>query len=213
MIEMDKDGGIYVVTMNNGQNMICPTWQERMLECLDIMEKETAAGTAMVLTGMEKFFCNGLNLEVLMQLDKASQAEFGPKMAEIHRRLLLLPIPTVAAVNGHAFAGGAISEGLVSDGHDIVVSERSRANSSELSARFDNVTVADNQGVLDASDVVFVGSTAEQAEAMLSALRFREGQRVISFNTSRPMAAVRSWSRWRVSTSSAALPSISATRP
>ncbi len=75
----------------------------------------------------------------------------------------------------------ACAEGLVSDGHDIVVSERSRANSSELSARFDTVTVANNQGVLDASDVVFVGSTAEQAEAMLSALQFREGQRVISF--------------------------------
>ena len=86
MIELDRDGSIYVVTMNNDQNMICPAWQDRMLEILDTMENDPGPGTAMVLIGQDKFFCNGLNLEVLMQLDQTSQAEFGPKMAEIHRR-------------------------------------------------------------------------------------------------------------------------------
>ncbi|MDG1814426.1 MAG: enoyl-CoA hydratase/isomerase family protein [Porticoccaceae bacterium] len=107
MIELKKDGNIYVVTMNNGQNMICPDWQNRMLEILDIMESEQGAGTAMVIIGEEKFFSNGLNLEVLKKLDKQGWAVFGKKMNEIHRRMLILPFPTVAAVNGHAFAGGA----------------------------------------------------------------------------------------------------------
>jgi enoyl-CoA hydratase/carnithine racemase len=107
MIELSKDGEIFVVTMNNGANMICPEWQDRMLDILDTIESDPKAGTAMVMIGEEKFFSNGLNLEVLSKMDQDGWAMFGKKMSEIHRRMLILPCPTVAAVNGHAFAGGA----------------------------------------------------------------------------------------------------------
>ena len=107
MIEISKAGTLYTVTMNNGENMICLAWQKRMLEILDQLEDNPVAGTAMVLVGEEKFFCNGLNLEVLNKLDGAGWTLFAAQMNEIHRRMLMLPFPTVAAVNGHAFAGGA----------------------------------------------------------------------------------------------------------
>jgi enoyl-CoA hydratase/carnithine racemase len=61
----------------------------------------------MVIIGEEKFFSNGLNLEVLSKLNNDGWATFAKNMSEIHRRMLILPFPTVAAVNGHAFAGGA----------------------------------------------------------------------------------------------------------
>lgn len=107
MIELEKDDSIHVVTMNNKENMISPDWQDRMLEVLEILESDCAAGAAMVLIGEDKFFCNGLDLEKVMDLDQPDSEEFGRKMREIHRRMLLLPMPTVAALNGHAFAGGA----------------------------------------------------------------------------------------------------------
>ena len=107
MIKLSKAGTLYILTMNNGENMICLDWQQRMLEILDKLEEAPVAGTAMVLIGEEKFFSNGLNLNVLNKLDGAGWILFAAQMNEIHRRMLMLPFPTVAAVNGHAFAGGA----------------------------------------------------------------------------------------------------------
>lgn len=107
MLELEKDGNLHIVTMNNHENRVCPEWQDKMLEILDTLESDCGAGTAMVMIGQEKFFSNGLNLEVLSKLDSEGWVQFGEKMNEIHRRMLILPYPTVAAVNGHAFAGGA----------------------------------------------------------------------------------------------------------
>ncbi len=107
MIDYIKDGDLHLVTMNDGQNTICPDWQQRMLEILDSVEGDCGQGASLVLTGVDKFFCNGLNLEKLMALSPEEMELFGRRMAEIHSRFLILPCPTVAAMNGHAFAGGA----------------------------------------------------------------------------------------------------------
>ncbi len=76
------------------------------------------------------------------------------------------------------------------DGFEITVSERSRARSAALAARFGTVAVAPNQDVVDRSDLVFIGVTAEQAPAALSELRFRADQSVVSFMADAPLARV-----------------------
>ena len=107
MIDYTKEGELHLVIMNDGPNTICPDWQQRMLEILDTVEADCGQGAALVLSGVDKFFCNGLNLEKLMTLAPDDREQFGKRMAEIHKRFLVLPCPTVAAMNGHAFAGGA----------------------------------------------------------------------------------------------------------
>lgn len=81
---------------------------------------------------------------------------------------------------GTGTIASAVVQGIAGDGHRITVSERSRARSADLAERF-GVAVADNQGVIDASDVVFLGLLPEQAAQVLPDLTFRPGQRVISF--------------------------------
>ena len=107
MIKHERDGRVHVVTMDNGPNMVDPDFQARLLEVLDAVEADSDGEAGMVLTGTGKFFNSGLNVEVVMSLEGDARGLFGRSMSRIMKRLLLLPIPTVAALNGHAFAAGA----------------------------------------------------------------------------------------------------------
>lgn len=75
----------------------------------------------------------------------------------------------------------AAVEGIVGDGHEFIVSERSAHHAAFLDETYDNVRIADNQGVVDASDVLLLGLMAETAGNVLGALTFRQDQRAITF--------------------------------
>lgn len=84
----------------------------------------------------------------------------------------------------------AVVRGLAPAGHEITVSERSAARAARLAGDFANVSVAGNQGVVEASEVVFLGLMAEQAAEILRGLQFREGQRIVSFMAGMPLEEV-----------------------
>ena len=63
--------------------------------------------SAIVLTGYDKFFSAGLNLKELPE-DKGAMMAFVQSFGKTYRRLLEFPRPVVAAVNGHAIAGGCV---------------------------------------------------------------------------------------------------------
>lgn len=84
-------------------------------------------------------------------------------------------------VIGCGTIASAVIRGIAEDEHQITVSERSASHANALADTYGNVSIADNQGVLDESDVIFIGLMAQVAQDVLGALRFRDGQRVISF--------------------------------
>jgi len=75
----------------------------------------------------------------------------------------------------------AAVEGIVRDGHEITVSERSANHAAFLAEAYENVNIADNQGVADASDVLLLGLMAETARSVLDAVKFRKNQKAITF--------------------------------
>ncbi len=75
----------------------------------------------------------------------------------------------------------AAVEGIAHDGHEITVSERSAHHSSSLAKAYENVQIADNQGVVDSSDILLLGLMAEVASDVLGPLTFREDQIAITF--------------------------------
>lgn len=96
-------------------------------------------------------------------------------------------------VIGCGTIASALVPRLARDGHEIMVSERSRIRSTALAAAYDNVTVADNQGVIDGADLIFVALMAEAAEGILTELEFRSGQSVISLMAGASLADLSLW--------------------
>ena len=103
---MTREGSVAVLTWNEGENRINLDSLARLNELLDELERVNGP-LALVLTGAGKFFCNGLDLERFA--DKRD--EFVATLHSLEQtigRLLVFPAYTVAAINGHAFAGGAL---------------------------------------------------------------------------------------------------------
>lgn len=84
-------------------------------------------------------------------------------------------------VIGCGTIASAVIRAIAEDEHQITVSERSASHARSLAEAYANVTIADNQGVVNASDVIFLGLMAEVAPEVLGALNFHEGQRIITF--------------------------------
>ena len=94
-----------VVAMRHGPaNAFDPVLVARLGASLDEAER---SGRPLVLTGNDRFFSAGLDLAGLPE-DRDEMGDFVDAFDELVRRLFLFPCPTVAAVNGHAVAGGAI---------------------------------------------------------------------------------------------------------
>jgi Delta3-Delta2-enoyl-CoA isomerase len=118
--DLRRDDDVFVLDLGDDENRFNPTWLDSVEAALD--EVEAAEGPrALVTSATGKFWSNGLDL--------AWMAEHGDQVADfIHRvhglfaRVLTAPVPSVAAIQGHCFAAGA----MLSLAHDQRVARADR---------------------------------------------------------------------------------------
>ena len=93
----------------NPENRFSPEWMEAVHALLDRAEAEagTDGNAALVVTATGKFFSNGLDVMHVMS-HPAQLSAYLNRVHGVFARLLAFPMPTVAAVNGHAFGAGAM---------------------------------------------------------------------------------------------------------
>ena len=106
MIRWERDEGVGILRMHAGENRLNAAFLDALDAALDRAENDDIE--ALVTIGSERFYSTGLDLEWLAG-DGRPQAEgFVGRLQHLFARLLVFPVATVAALNGHAFAGGAM---------------------------------------------------------------------------------------------------------
>ena len=106
-VDLKREGGVAIVTMRAGENRFNPRFLADLSHALDEVEG-SAEPTALVLTGEGKFFSNGLDLAWMTGEGRDRAGEVVTGMLRVFARVLGSPLASVAALNGHAFAGGAM---------------------------------------------------------------------------------------------------------
>ena len=106
-MQIERLGDAVVLRMRAGKaNAIGPAWLGRMETLLD--EALATEPRALVITGYESFFSAGLDLPALDALGRDQMGSFVMAFSRTMLRVFELPLPVIAAVNGHAIAGGCV---------------------------------------------------------------------------------------------------------
>ncbi len=120
MIELDRDGSVFVLRMQSGENRFSMEWLDEVNAALDQVQA-TEGPAALVTTGDGKFYSNGMDLDWLATAPQRA-GEYLTAIYRVLGRVLSFPAITVAAVNGHAFGGGA----QLAVAHDFVIMRADR---------------------------------------------------------------------------------------
>jgi methylglutaconyl-CoA hydratase len=106
---VEESAHLTTITLNRPEkrNAITTQMISELQSALDAIEKTHAR--VVVLTGAGKAFCSGMDLEFLHNMSSQSPGENqedSRRMAKMFRRIWAYSKPLIAAVNGHALAGG-----------------------------------------------------------------------------------------------------------
>ena len=101
------EDGIAQITMDDGKaNAMNWGFFKEMGKRMDQAESDGAK--ALVITGRPGFFSGGLDLKLLPTLSASEMGDFLITFARTMLRVFSFPVPTIAAITGHAIAGGAM---------------------------------------------------------------------------------------------------------
>jgi len=112
MIDLTREGVVFTLTLNDGENRWNTTFVREIAKALDEVEASSGPAALITTSADAKFFSNGLDLEWMQSTREhrgGDRTVFAAEFMALMGRLITLPIPTVCAINGHAFGAGLMA--------------------------------------------------------------------------------------------------------
>lgn len=108
----EKKDTVAVLTMNNKENRMNLDYASAMIQALDEILEDKGVFSVVICSSDEKNWSQGIDLQWLMERKAADDLNairsFLYRMNDLFKKLLLYPMPVIAAINGHAFGNGAL---------------------------------------------------------------------------------------------------------
>lgn len=167
MIELECRQSIAILRLAHGK---ANALDKELLEALRVQLDELASSEAraVILTGSGTIFSAGVDLFRLVKEGSSYVEQFLPSLCKAVERLFTFPKPVIAAVNGHAVAGGCVLA-LASD-YRIMAEGNGRIGVPELivGVPFPAIVLEVLRFALPAErlqEIVYTGATWKAAEA------------------------------------------------
>ena len=168
-LHLEFSGDIAIITLNRPEKRNAIS-AEMMAELVSAFgEVDTSPARLLILTGAGKAFCSGMDLDSLKALSTqspAEQLEDARRLAHMCRRIWSFPKPTIAAVNGHAIAGGC---GIATLCDFTIAVPEAKFGYPEVRIGFlpavVSIFLVRQVGEKNARDLLLTGKTIDAAEA------------------------------------------------
>jgi 3,2-trans-enoyl-CoA isomerase len=170
-IKLHGDAGIAKLMLNRGKvNALVDQVVEELHNTLIDLEKDPDIN-AIIITGQGKFFSFGFDIPEFLSYSKQRFTDYLIKFTDLYKYMFLYPKPIIAAINGHAVAGGC----MIASACDRRVMVAGKAKISLNEITFGSSVFAGSTemmrfwvGSKNATEILYLGKmySAEEAKAL-----------------------------------------------
>lgn len=108
-IRSEFDDGLLIVTMAREKaNALNSAMVDELKLAVEEAARNESVRALVLASAFAKVFSGGFDIKEVFEYDRETMTEFFGRFIDLYEGMMLLPKPVIAAVNGHAFAGGAV---------------------------------------------------------------------------------------------------------
>jgi enoyl-CoA hydratase len=107
LVELSVDGGVATVSLNAPPaNALGLDVARALSSALARVGEDETVRVAVVRSAVERFFAAGADIELMQSADEAALSSYIDELRAAIEAMPSLPVPSIAAVDGHALGGG-----------------------------------------------------------------------------------------------------------